>query len=179
VTHVLLLLGSNIDREANFCRAARRLAELVHVVAFSPVYETEPMGDPDQPCFLNAVALVATELAPEEIKTRAIDRIEQDLGRRRGPNKNAPRTIDLDIILYGDQVLSLGGRRIPDPELLRYPHIARPAADVAPDWAHPQTGDTLRAIADRLAQRGIRPRPDIVLENCTAPQGEAPCHHSK
>jgi len=58
MTRALLLLGSNVDREANFCRAARRLAELVRVLAFSPVYETEPMGDPDQPCFLNAAALV-------------------------------------------------------------------------------------------------------------------------
>jgi len=110
---------------------------------------------------------------------RVIDRIEEELGRRRGPNKNAPRTIDLDVILYGDQVLGLRGREIPDPDLLRYPHIARPAADIAPDWVHPQTSDSLRAIADRIPQRGISPRPDIVLDGRTAPQGDPSCPHSK
>lgn len=167
MTRALLLLGSNIDREANFCRAAHRLTELVRVVAFSPVYETEPIGDPSQPCFLNAVALVETELAPEELKAQVSDRIEEELGRTRGPNKNAPRTIDLDVILYDDQILRLQGRQIPDPELLRYPHIARPAADVAPDWVHPETGDTLRTIAERLSARGTTPRPDIILQSCT------------
>ncbi len=167
MTRALLLLGSNIDREANFCRAAQRLAELVRVVAFSPVYETEPMGDAAQPCFLNAAALIETELGPEQLKSEVLQRIERELGRVRGPNKNAPRTMDLDVILYGDRVFRLGGRQVPDPELLRYAHIARPAADVAPDWIHPERGLSLRAIADRLPPQGMTPRPDIVLVACT------------
>ncbi len=170
MTRVLLLLGSNIDREANFCRAAQRLAQLTCVIAFSPVYETEPIGAPNAPCFLNAAALIESQLEPAEFKRLVLDRIEAELGRRRGPDKHAPRTIDLDVILYGDRILQLQGRRIPDPELLRYAHIARPAADIAPDWPHPETGEPLHSIAERLGNQGLTPRPDIVLEGCAQPQ---------
>ncbi len=175
MTRVLLLLGSNLDRESNFCRAAQRLAELVPVVAFSPVYETEPMGGPAQPRFLNAAALIETDLEPQQLKDQVLRRIEGELGRVRGPDKFAPRTIDLDIILFGERAFHLSGRQVPDPELLRYAHIARPAADVAPDWLHPVTGESLRTIAGRLPSQQMVPRPDIILKACTEQEGDS-CH---
>lgn len=167
MTRALLLLGSNIDREENFCRAARRLAELVKVVAFSTVYESEPIGPAPQPRYLNAAALIETDLTPEQLRSHVLQRIETELGRVRGPDKYAPRTIDLDILLFGDQRFHLARRQIPEPELLRYGHIAVPAADVAPDWVHPETGETLRSVADRLPTSGLTPRPDIILIACT------------
>lgn len=163
MNRVLVLLGSNIDSEANLRRAARRLAGLVTVVAFSPVYESEPVGHKAQPSYLNAAALIETELEPERLRTDVLRSIEVELGRLRGPDKYAPRTIDLDVILFGDCVYTLEGRRVPEPGLLRWAHIAVPAADLAPEWVHPETGDTLRAIAAGLPSDGLTARPDVIL----------------
>jgi GTP cyclohydrolase I len=90
--------------------------------------------------------------------------IEEELGRVRTSDKNAPRTIDLDVSLYNDEVLEFGQRRIPDPELVRFSHIARPLADLAPRYRHPQTGETLEEIARRLPEVGMVRRPDLELE---------------
>ena len=133
------------------------------LVAVSPVYETTPVGSTEQPNFLNAAALVETDLAAAELKIQALQVIEGQLGRVRTEDKNAPRTIDLDIALFGDQVLDLGPRHIPDPDILRYPHIAVPLADLAPTMRHPEDGRTLLEIAESLPATGLASRPDIVL----------------
>lgn len=166
MTRVLLLLGSNIDSEENLYRAAQRLAQLVRIVAFSTVYESNPVEDKGQPRFLNAAALIETDLEPEQLRAEVIQTIERELGRTRGLDKHAPRTIDLDVILFGNRVYTLEGRQVPDPDLLRYAHIAAPAADLAPDWVHPQTGETLQTIAARLPATGLAPRPDVTLSDC-------------
>ena len=97
--------------------------------------------------------------SPLDFKRRVIDRIEKKLKRQRNPhNVNAPRTIDLDIALWNDEMLEYGGKpwRIPDADISRYAHVAVPLADLAPDYAHPQTGETLRKIADRLDASGMQ-----------------------
>ena len=161
-THrVFLALGSNINAEHNLQAAVRRLASRFHLRAVSPVYETAPVGKTDQPNFLNAAASIETDLAADELK-QALQAIEQELGRVRTDDKNAPRTIDLDISLFDAQVLDLEQRHIPDPDILRYPHIARPLADLAPQQRHPETGQTLQEIAQGLPTGDLR-RTDIVL----------------
>jgi 7,8-dihydro-6-hydroxymethylpterin-pyrophosphokinase len=80
----------------------------------------------------------------------------------RSEDKNAPRTIDLDIALFGQQVLDVGPRHIPDPDIYKYPHIAVPLADLAPQQRHPETGQTLLEIAQGLPARGLVRRPDVV-----------------
>ena len=161
-THrVFLTLGSNINAEHNLQVAVRRLASRFHLRAVSPVYETTPVGKTDQPNFLNAAASIETDLAAAELK-QALQAIEQELGRVRTDDKNAPRTIDLDISLFDAQVLDLEQRHIPDPDILRYPHIARPLADLAPQQRHPETGQTLQEIAQGLPTGDLR-RTDIVL----------------
>jgi 2-amino-4-hydroxy-6-hydroxymethyldihydropteridine diphosphokinase len=159
---VFLALGSNINAERNLRAAVQRLAARFRLLAVSPVYETAPVGKTDQPNFLNAAALVETDLAAGDVK-HALQEIEQELGRVRTGDKNAPRTIDLDIALFGDQVLDLGQRHIPDPDLVQYPHIARPLADLAPELVHPETGQTLLEIAEGLPPGGLARRPEIVL----------------
>ncbi len=168
-------LGSNIDSERNLREAVRRLASHCTLVAVSPVYETTPVGKTDQSNFLNAAALVETDLTAAELKTRILRVIEQDLGRVRTEDKNAPRTIDLDISLFGDEVIELEGRHIPDPEILKYPHIAVPLADLAPGQTHPETGQTLQGIAaslpvysseaDNLPAGALVRRADVVLSS--------------
>jgi len=161
-THqVFLAMGSNINAEHNLRAAVRRLASHFHFRAVSPVYETAPVGKTDQPDFLNAAAFIETDLTAAELK-QALQAIEQELGRVRTDDKNAPRTIDLDISLFDAQVLEVGQRHIPDPDILRYPHIARPLADLAPQQRHPETGQTLQEIAQGLPTGNLR-RTDIVL----------------
>jgi 2-amino-4-hydroxy-6-hydroxymethyldihydropteridine diphosphokinase len=163
VSRVFVALGSNINSEHNLREAVRRLALHCRLVAVSPAYETTPVGDTEQPNFLNAAALIETDLAAAELKARVLRVIEQELGRVRTEDKNAPRTIDLDIALFGDQVLDLGPRHIPDPDVLSYPHIVVPLADLAPTVRHPEDGRTLQEIAQSLPASGLVFRPDVVL----------------
>ena len=158
-----LSLGSNIEAEHNLVEAVLRLAERCRLVMASPVYETKPVGRTDQANFLNAAVLVETELEAAWLKREVLARIEDELGRVRSADKNAPRTIDLDISLWNEEILDLGSRHIPDPEIVRYPHIARPLADLAPGYVHPETGQTLTTIADSLPEGGLVPRPDVEL----------------
>lgn len=170
---VVLLLGSNIDKERNIPAAVRLLAGEMNVIAVSPVYESSPVGSPETPTFFNAAALVVTEKTAVELKDGLIGSIERRLGRVRQPDKNAPRTIDLDIVLYNDAILDYtpadgNTRHVPDPDLLRFTYCALPVADLLPEMKHPETGETLRAIAGRLAateaQSAIR-RSDIDLQS--------------
>lgn len=162
-----LSLGSNLDKERNLPAAVRLLAAHGRVLAVSAVYETAPVGNPGDPAFFNAAVALETALQPAELKTQVLAAIEQRLGRQRSADPNAPRTIDIDISLFDNAVLDLGKRHIPDPELLRYPHIAVPLADLDPDYRHPETGETLAQIAARLAAAADSPlllrRDDLML----------------
>lgn len=160
-TRVLVSMGSNIDAERNLAAALRRLRERCHVSSVSTVYESDPVGTTDQARFLNAAVLLETELTPAQLRSQVLRPIEHELGRVRTADKYGPRTIDLDISLYGDQVLELAGHRIPDPDILRHAHVAVPLADVAPEQRHPETGQGLGEIARELPRAGLRPRPDL------------------
>jgi dihydroneopterin aldolase/2-amino-4-hydroxy-6-hydroxymethyldihydropteridine diphosphokinase len=156
-------LGSNIKPEQNLVEGVRRLAERCRLVAASPVYETRPVGTLNQPGFLNAAVLVETGLAAADLKVQVLQAIEAELGRVRTEDKNAPRTIDLDISLFNEQVMELGHRHIPDPEIVLFPHIARPLADLAPQMRHPETGQTLEEIAQSLPSDDLVLRSDLTL----------------
>lgn len=146
-----ILLGSNINKEQNLPEAVRLLAKFDRVVAVSSVYETAPVGLEDQPHFFNAAVQVETELSAGDFRRQVLARIERLLGRVRTADKNAPRTIDADIILFNDAIFDLDeDHHIPDPDLLRFPHVAVPIAELAPDLAHPETGDRLGYIAAHL-----------------------------
>ncbi|GAB4533494.1 MAG: 2-amino-4-hydroxy-6-hydroxymethyldihydropteridine diphosphokinase [Anaerolineae bacterium] len=164
MNRVFIALGSNINSEHNLKEAVRKLASRCRLLAVSPVYETAPVGTRQGPNFLNAAALIETALTPAELKTQVLQVIEGELGRVRTEDRNAPRTIDLDIALFGDQVLDLGPRHIPDPDIMKYPHIAVPLADIAPQQRHPETGQTLQEIALGLPADELVPRPDVVLQ---------------
>jgi 2-amino-4-hydroxy-6-hydroxymethyldihydropteridine diphosphokinase len=164
---VFVALGSNIHPEINLREAVRRLVSRCAVCALSPVYETVPVGKTDQPNFLNAAVLIETEQSAVAFKQEVLQAIESELGRVRTADKNAPRTIDLDITLFNEQVLEVDGRHIPDPDLLRYAHVAVPVADLAPGYRHPETDQTLRQIAEGLSHAGLRRRPDVLADPVT------------
>ena len=162
MTLAFIALGANLAPERHLPAAVAALAQLGTLLALAQVYETAPVGSRTAPPFLNSAALLETALGPAALKT-ALGEIEQRLGRVRTADKNAARTIDLDIILYGDAQLVLGNRHIPDPELLLYRHIAAPLADLSPGHRHPATGQRLADIAAALGTDGLAVRHDISL----------------
>lgn len=153
--YVFVTLGSNLSPELNLRAAVRMLAARTAVLDVSPVYETAPVGTQPQPRYLNAAVRLATPLEAEALKTQVLLPIEDALHRIRTADKFAPRTIDLDIALFDNAVLTVGERPIPDPDILRYAHIAVPLADLAPDYRHPITGQTLREIVGALPREGM------------------------
>jgi 2-amino-4-hydroxy-6-hydroxymethyldihydropteridine diphosphokinase len=158
-----LCLGSNLQPELYLPMAAARLSELGQVCAASRVYQSRPMGRLDQPDFLNAAVLLRTSLSAAALR-QALRQIEARLGRIRGHDRNAPRTIDIDLSLFNHEVLTVGRRRIPDPDLLTRAFVAVPVAELDPDYCHPLTGEPLRAIAARLAQTtALHVRDDVQL----------------
>jgi len=158
-----LSLGSNIAPETNIAAAVRELAAYGRVVRASRVWETPPVGFPDQPNYLNAAVLLETTLSAPELHDVAIAAIEHKLGRVRDPgNRNAPRTIDIDIALFNREVLSVGHRTIPDPDILSRAFVAVPLAELD---MHPEDGRTLAEIAAALKATTpeMRLRPDVPL----------------
>ncbi|HEX7499994.1 MAG TPA: 2-amino-4-hydroxy-6-hydroxymethyldihydropteridine diphosphokinase [Polyangia bacterium] len=144
---VYLGLGSNLgDRRSEIMRAVEALAKLGHVAASSALYETEPDGgaDSDQPMYLNAAVRLETALSARALLRACLD-IERAQGRVRPVDADkAPRTIDIDLLLYGAAVIEEPGLCVPHPALLSRPFVRIPLADVAlPDLRHPIYGDSL------------------------------------
>jgi 2-amino-4-hydroxy-6-hydroxymethyldihydropteridine diphosphokinase len=160
-----LSLGSNIEPERNLPAAVAQLARYGQIKRVSTVWQTAPVGLIDQPDFLNAALLLETPLSAQVLREQAIVEIERNLKRVRTKDKNAPRRIDIDIMLFNEDVLSLGQRHIPDSEVLERSFVAIPLAEIAPDYVHPETGQTLQEIAQRfdLADTGMKRRDDVVL----------------
>lgn len=153
-------LGSNIAPECNLPAAVALLRRLSTVLAISPVYRSAPQGDHEQAHFLNMAVKMHSHRSPARFKAEVLDRIESELGRARDPgNINAPRTIDLDLSLWNDESFSFGRKpwTLPDAGILRYAHIAQPLADIAPEYALPGDGRSLRAIAAGFAGSGLQP----------------------
>ncbi len=142
---VYLGLGSNDgDRLENLRDAARRLHAEVMLTQVSSIYETEPVGYAKQPWFLNAVLEGFTELSPAELLQFAIG-IERALGRVR-PFPNAPRTLDIDILLFGEQMISTPSLTIPHPRLTERGFTLCPLTEIAPHLVHPISGQTMEKI---------------------------------
>ena len=136
-------LGSNLgDRESMITRAA----DLIDAVRLSTIRETEPWGYEDQPSFLNAVAEVETELAPRPLLDRLLD-VEKSLGRERAGPRWGPRTIDLDLLLYGELAVDEPGLTVPHPRLAGRLFVLEPLAELAPAQKIPGNGTVSQALA--------------------------------
>jgi 2-amino-4-hydroxy-6-hydroxymethyldihydropteridine diphosphokinase len=174
LNRIIVSLGSNVDKEMNLPLAIRLLGKRCPVKAVSSIYETAAVGLTEQPNYLNAAVLIETELTPSQLKAEVLVPLEEALKRERTADKNAPRTIDADVVLCNEDVFEYGsedGRQhhLPDPDLLRFPHVIVPVAELLPDMLHPETGEPLAWIARRLTSKALqadgRPslwkRPDI------------------
>jgi 2-amino-4-hydroxy-6-hydroxymethyldihydropteridine diphosphokinase len=147
-------LGSNLgEREAMIRLALDDLARLpeTQLVRASSLYDTEPVGDTEQPNFLNAVAQVETALSPRQLLWNLL-LIEKRLGRVR-TRPWGPRTIDLDLLLYGSEVVDEPDLQVPHPELTRRSFVLVPLVELDPLLVHPVTGETLVAHLSRLNAR--------------------------
>ena len=145
---VYLSLGSNISPHKYLRSALAVLRDLFGEVLVSPVYESRAVGfEGDN--FLNLVVGVDVELPVAELSER-LRAIEADHGRQRQSEKFSPRTLDIDILTYGDLVGDFGGVRLPRDEIHRYQHVIRPLADLAPDVLDPLTGRSFASICESL-----------------------------
>ena len=150
---VCLLLGSNLQPWKNLALGMDLLRSKVKIVRVSSVWETPAVGSPG-PDFLNMALLVTTALGAGMFKEQVLRPLEMRLGRVRSADKNAPRTIDIDIIIFDNQLL--------DPNLWRFAHRAVPVAEILPDLRSDR-GDLLKDTASRLAETTqIRLRPDLL-----------------
>lgn len=156
---VLLALGSNIEPLVHLPRALDELGRIGEVRAWSSLYRTVAVGSAGSAAFVNAAVELLTDEPPAELKFDHLRPLEVRLGRRRGRDRNAPRTIDVDIAIYGDVevVDPEGGVVVPDPEIGEHAHLAVPLAEIAPGRILPGDGRTLAQIAERFAGApGIR-----------------------
>jgi len=140
VEQVYLGLGSNVDARRNLRAGLNALRERFGKVECSPVYRSAAVGFEGED-FLNACCSIETDLEPAALKVWLTD-LEDRHGRKRDLPKFSDRTLDIDILLHGDRTGNFNGLELPRGEILKYAHVLKPLADLAPDLAHPQTGIT-------------------------------------
>jgi 2-amino-4-hydroxy-6-hydroxymethyldihydropteridine diphosphokinase len=147
---VYLSLGSNVGkREANLKTALDRLGSLGKVEAASSFYETEPVEFTAQPWFLNCVAKLSTDKMPRQLLNGVLE-IEKKMGRRRVRDKG-PRIIDIDILLFGNSVITTKGLTVPHPAMHARRFVLEPLAEIAPEARHPIFNRTVRELKNALS----------------------------
>ncbi|MCW2774423.1 MAG: 2-amino-4-hydroxy-6-hydroxymethyldihydropteridine pyrophosphokinae [Nocardioides sp.] len=166
IRRAVLALGSNLgERLASLQGAVNALADTpdVWITGVSPVYETEPVDcPPDTKTFLNAIVMIDTTLAASRLMDRALA-IEDAFERERSEVKNAPRTLDVDLIVVGDRRSDEDSLRLPHPRAVERAFVLRPWLDLDPEAEFPDLGP----VADLLGatdQSGMKLRDDLVLE---------------
>ncbi|MBI3476994.1 MAG: 2-amino-4-hydroxy-6-hydroxymethyldihydropteridine diphosphokinase [Acidobacteria bacterium] len=146
---VYLSCGSNVgDRSASLRAAIERLKGVGTLQAASGFYETEPVELRAQPWFLNCVVALETRLTARDLLDQALA-IEQEMGRIRLRDKG-PRPIDIDILLYGDEVVEERGLKIPHPSMQKRRFVLEPLAEIAPDVIHPTLKKSARELLAEL-----------------------------
>ena len=144
-----LSLGSNVgDREDQLREAIRRLGSAGHVHSVSSIYETEPVDFTAQPWFLNCVVALETSFTPAHLM-RQLLAIEKAMGRER-VRKKGPRTIDLDILLFGNEVVNTADLKIPHPAMEKRRFVLQPLVEIAPETRHPVLGKSMRELLEDL-----------------------------
>lgn len=143
---VYLGMGSNIEPEMNILKALPLLAKRTHLIRASAFYRSQALGNNPAPDFINGVLQILTDISPSALKQDVLRSIERDLGRIRSHDKNAPRTLDLDILLYDDVVIAQESLVIPDPKIVEYPWIALPLLTLDEEISLPDCGKKLKEL---------------------------------
>ncbi|MEI6079418.1 MAG: 2-amino-4-hydroxy-6-hydroxymethyldihydropteridine diphosphokinase [bacterium] len=150
MSRVFISLGSNIDPEINLKKAVQVLSHLVKIKCVSTVYKTKAEQRPKQNDYYNCVIEISTDIKPLELKFRVLRGIETLLGRVRGKDKFAPRTIDMDIILYDEKKIKSSALTLPDPQILSRPYLAIPLLELDASLKIPGTGQTIEEIVCKM-----------------------------
>jgi 2-amino-4-hydroxy-6-hydroxymethyldihydropteridine diphosphokinase len=156
---VFVAVGSNLDPEENVTRALRLLETEVGIRGVSTFYRTPALGRPEDPPYVNGVIEVGDSLGPRELK-QLLRRVEEVLGRERVADRYAPRSMDLDLLIYGDQESS-SGVTLPHPDIRERPFVAFPLLELAPDLTLPDSRTELRSLASSLASYPMEPLRDF------------------
>jgi 2-amino-4-hydroxy-6-hydroxymethyldihydropteridine diphosphokinase len=154
---VYIGVGSNINPGESIPRALSLLEKRVKVGAVSTFYFTPPLKKKSQPDYCNGVWEIMTTFSPEDLKFDVLRNIESELGRVRGTDAYAPRTIDLDILVYGREVIRRDDLTIPDPDIYTRPFISIPLAEIAPLLILPDTGTLIDEIASKMKNAQMEP----------------------
>jgi 2-amino-4-hydroxy-6-hydroxymethyldihydropteridine diphosphokinase len=157
-------VGSNIDPERNVEDALRMLAKHVTITGVSTFYRTEAISRPDDPSYFNGVVRIETGLSPSDLRRGVLREIENALGRRRGGDKYAARTIDLDIVMYADLVQDDGDLVLPDPDILKREFLSVPLSELDPEMPLPGSGARMKDIAARADAGAMRPLEEYTRE---------------
>ena len=158
---VYIGIGSNINPEHNIPRAIVLLSRHIAITKVSTLYRTQPIERPEQPTFVNGVIGAISSLPARQLKYQVLRGIESALGRTRSPDKYAPRTIDLDILLYGDSVITETGIKIPDPALRKRSFVCVPLLELDTEIRLPDTGELLRDLCLELRDVDMLPATEL------------------
>ncbi len=145
-------IGSNQgDREFYLLRAVAEIGKISEskVIGLSPFYETTPVGVTDQPNFYNAVLRLSTRLSPSDL-LKALQNIEDNVFKRKRTIKWGPRSIDLDILLFGNQTVDLPELVVPHPQMWSRRFVLQPLNDLSPELIHPETGLSIKQVLKSL-----------------------------
>ena len=146
-------LGSNLgDREKHLRKGLQFLSQSVQLVRFSSMYETEPWGDTEQPRFLNLVCEASVEMSPYRL-LEAAKKVEQSVGRK--PTfRHGPRVLDIDLLFYGDQVVTTSELTIPHPRIPERAFVLIPLVEIASAFMHPVLRQTVTELLERVEGSG-------------------------
>ena len=150
-------VGSNIQPERNITDALVRLSKRVDIKGISTFYKTTPILRKDQDDYLNGVWQISTSVPPEKLKFGVLRKIEKELNRNWESDKYASRTIDLDLLLYGDLVIHEENLTIPDPDICKRSFIAFPLSEINPNLVIPDIKKPLIDILNALSKDNMIP----------------------
>lgn len=158
-------IGSNIEPARNIRVCLARLEQRFGVLTASRTYRSAPVGF-EGADFYNLVVSFAADMSPSELN-RELRQLEQLHGRRRnGHGRWSSRTLDLDLLLYGDKVHSEDGLELPRPDITRYAFVLQPLAEIAGDRRHPVTGQTYATLWRSFTAANQPPLKPVLLDNC-------------
>jgi 2-amino-4-hydroxy-6-hydroxymethyldihydropteridine diphosphokinase len=146
MTKAYIGVGSNIDPEANIEKALELLIELVKVTGISSFYKTKPLQNKKINYFLNGVWQISTNFSPEQLKYNVLKKIEKELHREQDKDKYSSRTIDLDLLLFGEMVFNNERMVIPDPDIYIRPFIIIPLFELDPELLLPDSGKLIKDL---------------------------------
>jgi 2-amino-4-hydroxy-6-hydroxymethyldihydropteridine diphosphokinase len=161
---VFIAIGSNIEPEKNVSEALSRISVRMKILDTSTFYRTKALGGSDQPDFINGVALATTDLEARALKFDVLRPIEQQLGRARTADSYAPRTIDLDILLFDDAIICAPDLMVPDANLWERAFLARCVVELDPEIIPPDRNVPLREAPCLVEKEEMCPLAEFSME---------------